>query len=299
MGEKGRELAGILISLRARGFKIEEQSRCSCYSYSVAFCATSLTPQRSAFSFHAMNASFVDSIVGASGFAMRTYGVLVASWLLPCLFFDAIEPHIQSYKINPNVKVDPKLRKKAIRMSITNFAWLPFALLVAAPFLEAKFDGSAPFPLLVLAQVATSFLIDDCCFYVYHRILHEQPTLYRKFHKPHHQFVHPFVWSSHATHPVEMLLQGVGGMMGPLLWASFSSYGMHPLAFWIWLCVRQLQGVFDHTGYDIDPFALIPGVGGTKFHDDHHKYFVKNYASMFSFIDDIFGTSSRPKSKKR
>ena len=151
--------------------------------------------------------------------------------------------------------------------------------------------------LLTFVQVATSFLIDDFCFYWYHRALHEHPVLYKHFHKPHHAFIHPFVWSSHAVHPVEMLLQAVGGMMGPILWASCSAYGMHRYSFWAWLAIRQIQGVFDHTGYDVDPFAFIPGSGGVKFHDDHHKYFVKNYASMFSFIDDIFGTSTRPTKK--
>ena len=251
-----------------------------------------------------MESAFVRDVSDASSFALSTYGVLVASWLLPCLLFDAIEPYIQKYKINPNVVIKPELRRKAIRMSVGNFAWLPFALLVAAPFLKAKFDPSstldgAAFALLTFVQVATSFVVDDVCFYAYHRVLHEVKYLYVRFHKPHHAFIHPFVWSSHAVHPVEMLLQAIGGMLGPLLWASFSPYGMHRISFWTWLGVRQLQGVLDHTGYDVDPFEYIPGVGGTRAHDDHHKYFVKNYASMFSIIDDIFGTSSRPQKKKK
>ena len=28
------------------------------------------------------------------------------------------------------------------------------------------------------------------------------------------------------------------------------------------------------------------------FHDEHHRLFTKNYASVFSCIDDVFGTAA-------
>mmetsp|Transcript_25049 Transcript_25049/g.32629 ORF Transcript_25049/g.32629 Transcript_25049/m.32629 type:complete len:83 (-) Transcript_25049:199-447(-) len=73
-------------------------------------------------------------------------------------------------------------------------------------------------------------------------------------------------------------------------------FGTHLWSLWIWLSVRQYQGVLDHVGYHelpcfLDPFSYIPGVGGTKFHDDHHKYFNYNYASCFSIIDEIMKTN--------
>ena len=84
-------------------------------------------------------------------------------------------------------------------------------------------------------------------------------------------------------------------MLGPIFFEL-------PLPYlWGWLAIRQLQGVLDHTGLDLpwDPLGLIPGVGGTKFHDDHHKYFKANFASCFSFIDIIFGTDYETWSKKQ
>ena len=101
----------------------------------------------------------------------------------------------------------------------------------------------------------------------YHRWLHADRDRYIRFHKPHHIFTAPFCWTSHAVHPVEMLLQSVGAMVGPVF------LGMNLRTLWVWLAVRQWQGVLDHTGYElpIDPIGWIPGVGGTKFHDNHHK----------------------------
>ena len=116
-------------------------------------------------------------------------------------------------------------------------------------------------------------MVDDIWFYIYHRTLHAYagpylcvssaftrtiyqrrrcvdvrrgvpsvPVLYKSIHKPHHVFTAPFAATSHATHPLEMMLQGVGGMLGPLL------IGCTLTEFWVWLAVRQWQGMEDHTG---------------------------------------------------
>ena len=92
-----------------------------------------------------------------------------------------------------------------------------------------------------------------------------------------------------------MILQSIGAMIGPVLFSMPLPY------YWCWLIVRQLQGILDHSGYEFpwDPLAWIPGVGGTKFHDDHHNYFKANYASCFSFIDRLFGTDYETLTLKR
>ena len=224
-------------------------------------------------------------------YAIGTYTVLLVSYVIPCLIFEVIDrsKFLQSYLIQPKkVETNFKLRKTAIRMAALNFGWLPIALYLGTPILKRLIPSEGHIDTLpFLGMIAASFLIDDFCFYVYHRILHEIPALYKPFHKPHHMFTAPFAWTSHAVHPVEMMLQSIGAMIGPAL-----VFHMPLRYFWTWLAIRQLQGVLDHTGYEFpyDPLAIVPGVGGTKFHDDHHKYFTKNYASCFSFIDDIFGT---------
>ena len=59
-------------------------------------------------------------------------------------------------------------------------------------------------------------------------------------------------------------------MTGPLIWAT--AYGLSVHAWWGWLALVQVQGVMDHSGYDLpaplDVFKLLPGFGGTKFHDE-------------------------------
>jgi len=231
-------------------------------------------------------------------YSAGTYLVLLSSWVVPCALFEVVDRsgHFEAYRIQPKTKQTDVVRRKAFRMALTNWAWLPFALFFAHPLLQRAFpyEGDVSW-WRFFGMVIVSFLVDDICFYCYHRVLHEVPFLYLRFHKPHHVYTAPFAWTSHAVHPVEMLLQSVGAMIGPVFFAMPLKY------YWMWLAIRQLQGVLDHTGFDFpwEPLGLIPGVGGTKFHDDHHRYFKANYASCFSFIDYMFGTDIEAYRRKR
>ena len=204
---------------------------------------------------------------------LGTYAVLFLSWFLACAFFELCEQRqwLRAYALQPSQSPPSwALKRRALEMAALNWAWLPFALFAAAPVLRLRFSAEAPFPPLPLfaVQLVACFLIDDLCFYAYHRVLHVNKRLYVRFHKPHHVFTAPFAWTSHAVHPVEMVLQSVGAMLGPALFG----FSLHAL--WAWYVVRQWQGVLDHTGLHlpIDPIGWLPGVGGTKFHDEHHQY---------------------------
>jgi methylsterol monooxygenase len=224
---------------------------------------------------------------------VQTYIVLVLSYVMSCLPFVIIDrfnvlPH---NKIQKEYETSSLLKNTAFRMILFNFSWLFVALTSVSPLLDYFFISTSHYPpvSVIFVQLTGCFIVDDIWFYCYHRYLHSNLCLYKMFHKPHHQFVAPYSWTSHAVHPVEMMLQSIGTMTLPL------AIGMHLHVFWLWLCIRQYQGVLDHVGYDdlpffLDPFSIIPGVGGTKFHDDHHQYFNCNYASCFSIIDIIFGT---------
>jgi len=239
-------------------------------------------------------------------YGLCTFAVLIGSWFASCAPFIFIDYFrlAEKYRIQhgpgggpASAAASPANRSLARKMVALNWCWQLPTLIFASPFLRRVFpaETSAPtwwqFPIFF----CVSFVLHDISFYTYHRILHEVPGLYRRFHKPHHVFTAPVAWMSHATHPVEQMLQGIGGMAGPLVWANV--FGLPVYTWWVWLALIQFQGVMDHTGYDfpvpLDIFGLIPGCGGTKFHDDHHKYFTCNYAACFSIIDDIMGTSRR------
>lgn len=95
------------------------------------------------------------------------------------------------------------------RMSAAIWVYVLAAVCIASPAIEILFPETKPFPSCsaLALQTALSLLVDDCCFYCYHRCFHAKRWLYVRFHKQHHAFSAPCVWSSHAVHPVEMMLQ--------------------------------------------------------------------------------------------
>jgi sterol desaturase/sphingolipid hydroxylase (fatty acid hydroxylase superfamily) len=232
-----------------------------------------------------------------------------AGWA-PFLFLDALRAAVRDgkggvraqfalqYSLRPVAggdEADPALRSLAWRMALRNFAVLLPLTLVGSPILAALLPDAAVNWLEFVCQLPFVFVLDDLCFWAYHRALHVNKDWYTRFHKPHHIFTKPFAVVSHATHPVEMALQAVGALSGPLL------LGMPRRAFWCWLVLRQWQGIEDHCGYELpfSPSAMLRRAklpfawalwGGGAFHDEHHAKFCGNYASVFPAIDWAFGT---------
>jgi sterol desaturase/sphingolipid hydroxylase (fatty acid hydroxylase superfamily) len=235
-------------------------------------------------------------------YGLGTYLVLLASWSCTCLPFFAIDRFrlLDKHRIQKGSEggpapaaISPAVHAAARKMVLINWSWLLPATLAGAPVLRQLFPVNAPAPPLWQAPFLAYlwFILHDVSFYCYHRTLHEVPGLYRRFHKPHHILTAPFAWGSHAVHPVEMLLQSIGALAGPLIW-SFA-FGLPIKVVWAWVALIQVQGVWDHSGYDLplDVFKVVPGFGGTTFHDDHHKHFTCNYAAAFSAIDYFMGTT--------
>jgi sterol desaturase/sphingolipid hydroxylase (fatty acid hydroxylase superfamily) len=195
-------------------------------------------------------------------------------------------------KLQPARRVEQKEWDLCVRMAGTNVAWLVPMMLAsgrALSMLLAPWDSELPAPLAVFGRMVLCLVVDDAWFFGYHRMLHQIPFLYKHIHKPHHVFTAPFPLVALAQHPVEMLLQSVGGQLGALVLLH-----AHPLEFWLYLAVRIYFGVEDHVGVAV-PWSLsrlLPGVfGGSEFHDEHHVKFTGNYASVLPLLDRLFGTA--------
>lgn len=149
-------------------------------------------------------------------------------------------------------------------------------------------EAELPGPWEMIAQLLLFFVLDDLFFYAYHRLFHEVPVLYKAVHKIHHKFKTPFVLSALAIHPAEQFMQSFGFFLGPVILKP------HLFTFWIWLIVRQASGFCDHLGYDFKCTGWsYPVLGGARFHDLHHEKNIGNFASVFPWIDRIFGTERK------
>jgi sterol desaturase/sphingolipid hydroxylase (fatty acid hydroxylase superfamily) len=130
-----------------------------------------------------------------------------------------------------------------------------------------------------------SLALHDTWFYWGHRILHTK--LFYRFHKPHHMTVTPTVWSNDAGSSVDTLF-------------AHSYYALVlfvlPMPALVFLAHRlfdQVSAAVGHCGFEhfASPSARKPWpLLCTLYHDQHHQYFVYNYANYFSFWDRFCGT---------
>ncbi|GBG73000.1 hypothetical protein CBR_g12719 [Chara braunii] len=142
----------------------------------------------------------------------------------------------------------------------------------------------------VALQIVFFFVIEDFIFYWGHRALHTK-FLYQHVHRVHHEYAAPFGLASQYAHPFEIIFLGVATAAGPAL------IGPHIFTLWLWMCLRILEAMDVHSGYDF-PWSLskvFPLYAGSHHHDYHHRLLYTksgNYGSTFTYMDWLFGTDT-------
>lgn len=112
----------------------------------------------------------------------------------------------------------PKYLKHQVRLEIRQtMISMPLMAIFTAPFflLEVRGFGKlydapsdAPFALYNFLQFPLFITFTDLCIYWIHRGLH-YPTIYKTLHKPHHKWIMPTPYASHAFHPMDGFAQSV------------------------------------------------------------------------------------------
>lgn len=138
----------------------------------------------------------------------------------------------------------------------------------------------------IAAQTAFFFLVEDFGNYWLHRALHT-PWLYQRVHRVHHEHDAPFALAATYAHPVEVVVLGLPTFLGPLL------VGPHLLTLWVWVLLRNYEAIDIHSGYELPASInkLVPWVAGAAHHDYHHAHYSGNFASVFTWCDELYGTS--------
>lgn len=131
----------------------------------------------------------------------------------------------------------------------------------------------------------------------------------------HHKYTAPFGLAAEYSHPVEIMLFGLGTVFGvsrhrspgPFTWHSkltplphpqpllccYFLGGMHLLTMYTWIAFRMMQAIDSHCGYDFPGISLryyFPLWAGADHHDYHHQAFKACYSSSFRHWDWICNT---------
>ena len=138
-----------------------------------------------------------------------------------------------------------------------------------------------------LASLGLGLLVFELVGYLYHRLAHALPALWR-LHAVHHS-AETLDWlASFRQHPVEIVLMTLAQNL-PLILLGIP-LGAHAGV----LALLALNTVFVHANIDVGPRWLSHIIGTPRFHHRHHarEGASKNFASMLPLLDHLFGTWS-------
>ncbi|KAL1959993.1 hypothetical protein VTO42DRAFT_661 [Malbranchea cinnamomea] len=186
----------------------------------------------------------------------------------------------------------PKYLKNQVRMEIIQtMKAMPGMSLATVPFFLLEVQGygkmydslsDAPFPLYNLLQFPLFFMFTDCFIYWIHRGLHH-PLVYKRLHKPHHKWIMPTPYASHAFHPLDGWSQSLPYHFFPFI------FPLQKVAYVLLFVAINIWTIMIHDGEYV---ANNPVINGAACHTMHHLYFNYNYG-QFTTLWDRIGKSYR------
>jgi len=165
-------------------------------------------------------------------------------------------------------------------------------LVVAAGFALSKlellaFDRSPMARVDPMFGLGVSLLLFELGGYAYHRLAHSVPMLWR-LHAVHHSSESMDWLAGFRQHPIEIVLMTIA-QNAPLVLLG-APLGVHATV----VALLKLNTIFVHANLRLDVGPLRHIVATPAFHHRHHARdgAARNFATLFPFIDRLFGTAS-------
>jgi sterol desaturase/sphingolipid hydroxylase (fatty acid hydroxylase superfamily) len=139
----------------------------------------------------------------------------------------------------------------------------------------------------LIASFLGVILLQDACFYFFHRAFHH-PLVYKWLHSGHHRSKHPTPWTSFALDFPEALIQGLFLVAVVfIIPLHFSTLGLLLIMMTVWALVT-------HLGFELFPNFPHHWLGkwfiSSDHHSLHHRNYTRNYGLYFTFWDRLLGT---------
>ena len=208
----------------------------------------------------------------------------------------------------------PKYLKNQVRLEIRQtMISMPLMAVFTAPCFLAEvrglgklYDapGDAPFALYNVLQFPLFIGFTDLCIYWIHRGLHH-PMIYKTLHKPHHKWIMPTPFASHAFHPMDGFAQSVPYHLFPFIFPLqkfayvvlfmfinvWTIFIRKPISFYV-KHVPTINGYFNSD--DGEYVANSSFINGAACHTMHHLYFNYNYGQFTTLWDRLGGSYRQP-----
>jgi lathosterol oxidase len=124
----------------------------------------------------------------------------------------------------------------------------------------------------------------DLCIYWIHRGLHHR-LVYKNLHKPHHKWIMPTPFASHAFHPLDGYAQSLPYHIFPFLF---------PLQKFAYIALFMFINIWTVLIHDGEYVANSPIINGAACHTMHHLYFNVNYGQFTTLWDRLGGSYRKP-----
>jgi lathosterol oxidase len=124
----------------------------------------------------------------------------------------------------------------------------------------------------------------DLCIYWIHRGLHH-PLIYKRLHKPHHKWIIPTPYASHAFHPLDGFSQSIPYHLFPFVL---------PLQKFAYVILFVFINVWTILIHDGEYVSNSPIINGAACHTMHHLYFNYNYGQFTTLWDRLGGSYRKP-----
>ncbi|KAH6913165.1 fatty acid hydroxylase [Coprinopsis sp. MPI-PUGE-AT-0042] len=199
---------------------------------------------------------------------------------------------------NKEMERHPRFLKNQIRMEIrSTLNALPWITVMTLPWFQGEvlgysrlYDGLDTYGhLYLVASVPFFLLFTDYGIYWVHRWLHI-PMFYKHIHKPHHKWIIPTPFASHAFHPIDGYLQSVPYHLFVFL------FPLHRMVYLVLFVLVNFWSIFIHDSDMITGHALEKVINGPAHHTLHHLYFTVNYGQYFTWADRVGGSYRQPES---
>ncbi|KAI9741879.1 MAG: c-5 sterol desaturase [Cirrosporium novae-zelandiae] len=188
----------------------------------------------------------------------------------------------------------PKYLNHQIRQEIVvTMKAMPIMSVLTVPFMLAEIRGysklydspkDAPFSAYNFLQFPLFIMFTDFCIYWIHRWLHHR-LIYKYLHKPHHKWIMPSPYASHAFHPVDGWSQAFPYHAFPFIF---------PLQKFAYIALFAFINIWTVMIHDGEYVATSPVINGAACHTMHHLYFNYNYGQFTTLWDRIGGSYRQP-----
>jgi sterol desaturase/sphingolipid hydroxylase (fatty acid hydroxylase superfamily) len=142
----------------------------------------------------------------------------------------------------------------------------------------------------VPAQVGFFFVTHDLYIYLFHRLQHRSPILWRT-HEAHHSTRDVDWLSGSRSHPLEILINQT------VEFAPVVLLGAAPEVWLIKTALDAVWGMYIHANLDVRSGPLQYVINGPEMHRWHHAEELTtgvNFATKLAVWDWLFGTAHRP-----